>query len=118
MAVTALVGISLVSFRQAALNNQFLQSKIGSVARLEGVITTDPVLKEGLVIGSFRKPDQLSALFKLTAIDGRGIDLPLRMRFSPASDLEIDQNLIVNARYGGRKIEQKLRIFYSFPGKV
>ncbi len=98
MAVTALVGISLVSFRQAALNHQFLQSKIGSVARLEGVITTDPVLKEGLVIGSFRKPDQLSALFKLTAIDGRGIDLPLRIRFSPASDLEIDQNLIVNAR--------------------
>jgi len=98
LAVTALVGISLVSFRQAALNHQFLQSKIGSVARLEGVITTDPVLKEGLVIGSFRKPDQLSALFKLTAIDGRGIDLPLRIRFSPASDLEIDQNLIVNAR--------------------
>ena len=90
MAVTAIVGISLVSFRQAALNNQFLQSKIGSVVRVEGVITTDPVLKEGLVIGSHRKPDQLSALFKLTSIDGRGIDLPLRIRFKPANDLEIE----------------------------
>jgi competence protein ComEC len=98
LAVTALVGLSLVSFRQAALNNQFLQSKVGSVVRLEGVITTDPILKEGLVIGSYRKPDQLSALFKLTSIDGTRIDLPLRIRFNPSSDVEIDQNLIVNAR--------------------
>ena len=98
LAVTALVGLSLVSFRQAALNNQFLQSKVGSVVRLEGVITTDPMLKEGLVIGSYRKPDQLSALFKLTSIDGTRIDLPLRIRFSPSNDVEIDQNLIVNAR--------------------
>ncbi|MGI9195327.1 MAG: ComEC/Rec2 family competence protein, partial [Candidatus Nanopelagicus sp.] len=98
LAVTALVGLSLVSFRQAALNNQFLQSKIGSVVRLEGVITTDPVLKEGLVVGSYQKPDQVSALFKLTAIDGRSIDLPLRIRFNPKINVEIDQNLIVNAR--------------------
>jgi competence protein ComEC len=98
LAVSALVGICLVSFRQAALNNQFLKSKIGSVVRVEGVITSDPVLKEGLVIGSFRKPDQLSALFKLTAIDGRTIDLPLRIRFNPATKVEIDQNLILNAR--------------------
>jgi len=98
LAVTALVGLSLVSFRQAALNNQFLQSKVGSVVRLEGVITTDPILKEGLVVGSYRKPDQLSALFKLTSIDGTRIDLPLRIRFNPSSDVEIDQNLIVNAR--------------------
>ena len=95
LAVTALVGLSLVSFRQAALNNQFLQSKVGSVVRLEGLITTDPILKEGLVIGSYRKPDQLSALFKLTSIDGTRIDLPLRIRFNPSSDVEIDQNLIV-----------------------
>jgi len=98
LAVTALVGLSLVSFRQAALNNQFLQSKIGSVVRLEGVVTTDPVLKEGLVIGSYRKPDQLSALFKLIAIDGKRTQLPLRIRLNPTSDVEIDQNLIVNAR--------------------
>ncbi|NDA88762.1 MAG: MBL fold metallo-hydrolase [Actinobacteria bacterium] len=98
LAVTALVGLSLVSFRQAALNNQFLQSKIGTVVRLEGVVTTDPVLKEGLVIGSYRKPDQLSALFKLIAIDGKRTQLPLRIRFNPTSDVEIDQNLIVNAR--------------------
>lgn len=98
LAVTALVGISLVTFRQAALNNKFLQSKIGSVARLEGVITTDPVLKAGLVIGSYRKPDQLSALIKLTAIDGTRMDLPLRIRFYPSSNVEIDQKFIVDAR--------------------
>ena len=98
LTVTAIVGLSLVSFRQAALNNQFLQSKIGTVVRLEGVITTDPVLKEGLVTGSYRKPDQLSALFKLIAIDGKRTQLPLRIRFNPTSDVEIDQNLIVNAR--------------------
>jgi competence protein ComEC len=98
LAVTAIVGLSLVSFRQAALNNQFLQSKIGTVVRLEGVVTTDPVLKEGLVIGSYRKPDQLSALFKLIAIDGKRTQLPLRIRFNPTSDVEIDQNLIVYAR--------------------
>ncbi len=98
LAVTAIVGLSLVSFRQAALNNQFLQSKIGTVVRLEGVVTTDPVLKEGLVIGSYRKPDHLSALFKLIAIDGKRTQLPLRIRFNPTSEVEIDQNLIVNAR--------------------
>ncbi|NBQ60503.1 MAG: hypothetical protein EBU41_05230, partial [Actinobacteria bacterium] len=56
------------------------------------------MLKEGLVIGSYRKPDQLSALFKLTAIDGTRISLPLRIRFNPATEVEIDQNLIVAAR--------------------
>jgi competence protein ComEC len=98
LAITAIVGLSLVSFRQLSLNNQFLQNKIGSVVELEGVITTDPVFKEGVVIGSYRKPDQLSALFKLTAIDGRKINLPLRIRFNPKSELVIDQHIIVKAR--------------------
>jgi competence protein ComEC len=117
LAVTALVGICLVSFRQAALNNQFLQSKIGTVVRVAGVITTDPVLKEGLVIGSFRKPDQLNALFKLTAIDGRRIDLPLRIRFKPTSKVEIDQNLIVNARLVKSK-ERKVAALAIARGKI
>jgi len=117
LAVTALVGLSLVSFRQAALNNQFLQSKVGSVVRLEGVITTDPVLKEGLVIGSYRKPDQLSALFKLTSIDGTRIDLPLRIRFNLASDVEIDQNLIVNARLVKSK-ERKVAALAIASGEI
>ena len=49
--ISALVGIALVSFRQAALSNQLLLSKIESQVVAEGVVLSDPILKTGQVIG-------------------------------------------------------------------
>jgi competence protein ComEC len=70
-----------------------------------------------LVIDSFCKPDQLNALFKLTAIDGRRIDLPLRIRFNPTSKVGIDQNLIVNARLVKSK-ERKVAALAIASGEI
>jgi competence protein ComEC len=91
--LAALVGVVLVGFRQAALNNQFLLSKIDSHVVAEGVVLSDPILKTGQVIGSYRKPDQNSALFKLLDIDGTRVDLPLRIRFASSEKIEIDQRI-------------------------
>jgi len=89
--VAAIVGITVVGFRQAALNNQLIQSKIGSSVSVEGVIHSDPVFKSGKVNGSFRSNSQYSCLFKVTRIDGAGIDLPLRLKFDTKNKLQIDQ---------------------------
>ena len=79
--IAAIVGITVVGFRQAALNNQLIQSKVGTSVFVEGVIQSDPVFKSGKVNGSFRSPSQYSSLFKVTKIDGVRIDLPLRLKF-------------------------------------
>lgn len=63
--IAAIVGIAIVGFRQAALNNQLIQSKIGSSVFVEGLIQSDPVFKPGMVNGSFRSPSQYSTLFKV-----------------------------------------------------
>ena len=91
--ISALVGIALVTFRQAALNNQFLLSKMESHVVAEGIVLSDPILKTGQVIGSYRKPDQNTALFKLLNLDGTQVDLPLRIRFASSAKIEIDQRI-------------------------
>ena len=96
--ISALVGIALVSFRQAALSNQLLLSKIDSQVVAEGVVLSDPILKTGQVIGSYRKPDQNSALFKLLYLDGSRVDLPLRIRFDASESIEIDQRISMKMR--------------------
>ena len=96
--ISALVGIALVSFRQAALSNQLLLSKIDSQVVAEGVVLSDPILKTGQVIGSYRKPDQNSALFKLLYLDGIRVDLPLRIRFDASESIEIDQRISMKMR--------------------
>ena len=89
--IAAIVGIAIVGFRQAALNNQLIQSKIGSSVFVEGLIQSDPVFKSGKVNGSFRSPSQYSTLFKVKKIDGVKIDLPLRLKFDTRNRLQIDQ---------------------------
>lgn len=96
--ISALVGIALVSFRQAALANQFVASKINSFVFVEGVVLSDPVLKAGQVIGSYRKPDQKSALFKMQFLDGSRVDLPLRVRFDADQQLQIDQRISMKVK--------------------
>ena len=89
--IAAIVGIAIVGFRQAALNSQLIQSKIGSSVFVEGLIQSDPVFKSGKVNGSFRSPSQYSTLFKVKKIDGVKIDLPLRLKFDTRNKLQIDQ---------------------------
>lgn len=96
--ISALVGIALVSFRQAALANQFVASKVNSFVLVEGVVLSDPVLKAGQVIGSYRKPDQKSALFKMQFLDGSRVDLPLRVRFDADQQLQIDQRISMKVK--------------------
>jgi len=56
--IAALVGITIVSFRQSALHNQLIISKINSTVLISGLVRSDPQLKPGQVVGSYRKPDQ------------------------------------------------------------
>lgn len=96
--IAAIVGITVVGFRQAALNNQLIQSKVGTSVFVEGVIQSDPVFKSGKVNGSFRSPSQYSSLFKVTKIDGVKIDLPLRLKFDTKNKLKIDQMISMKVK--------------------
>lgn len=91
--LAAFVAIILVSIRQAAFGNHLLQSSIGSKVAVEGVIQSDPILKQARMVGSFKSPSQFSCLFKLTQINGVKVDLPLRLRFSSDQNLLLDQRI-------------------------
>jgi competence protein ComEC len=96
--IAALVGITIVSFRQSALHNQLITSKINSTVLISGFVRSDPQLKPGQVVGSYRKPDQFSALLKVKEIDGIRTDLPIRIRFSTKEKIQIDQSILVKVR--------------------
>lgn len=96
--IAALVGITIVSFRQSALHNQLITSKINSTVLISGLVRSDPQLKPGQVVGSYRKPDQFSALLKVKEIDGIRTDLPIRIRFSTKDKIQIDQSILVKVR--------------------
>ena len=105
--IAALVGITIVSFRQSALHNQLITSKINSTVLISGLVRSDPQLKPGQVVGSYRKPDQFSALLKVKEIDGIRTDLPIRIRFSTKDKIQIDQYILVKVRLVKSK-EQKV----------
>ena len=96
--IAALVGITIVSFRQSALHNQLITSKLNSTVLISGLVRSDPQLKPGQVVGSYRKPDQFSALLKVKEIDGIRTDLPIRIRFSTKEKIQIDQSILVKVR--------------------
>lgn len=79
--------------RQIALSNQFLVDNFNEKVAVEGVIVSDPFVKNGRVSGSIRFADQYSSLFKLTKINGTNIDLPTRIKFDLSNQLEIDQKV-------------------------
>lgn len=115
--ISALVGIALVTFRQAALNNQFLLSKMESHVVAEGIVLSDPILKTGQVIGSYRKPNQNTALFKLLNLDGTQVDLPLRIRFASSAKIEIDQRISMNM-YLVKSKERKVAALGIVTGEI
>ncbi len=93
-----LVGSCVISIRQFALNNQLLISYFNTQVQIEGVIQTDPVTKEGNVVGSNKLNDQYSALLKLTKIGQVKVDLPTRIKFDLSQKITIDQAIRTQAR--------------------
>ena len=93
-----LVGSCVISIRQFALNNQLLISYFNTQVQIEGVIQTDPVTKEGNVVGSNKLNDQYSALLKLTKIGQVKVDLPTRIKFDLSQQLTIDQAIRTQVR--------------------
>ena len=93
-----LVGSCVISIRQFALNNQLLISYFNTQVQIEGVIQTDPVTKEGNVVGSNKLNYQYSALLKLTKIGQVKVDLPTRIKFDLSQKITIDQAIRTQAR--------------------
>ena len=96
--IAVLVGSCVISIRQFALNNQLLISYFNTQVQIEGVIQTDPVTKEGNVVGSNKLNDQYSALLKLTKIGQVKVDLPTRIKFDLSQKITIDQAIRTQAR--------------------
>jgi competence protein ComEC len=96
--VAILVGSCVISIRQFALNNQLLISYFNTQVEVEGVIQTDPIAKEGNVVGSNKLNSQYSALFKLTKIGQIKVDLPTRLKFDLSQRLAIDQTIRTQVR--------------------
>ncbi|MEY3127909.1 MAG: hypothetical protein RIS06_465, partial [Actinomycetota bacterium] len=105
--IAALVGITIVSFRQSALHNQLITSKINSTVLISGLVRSDPQLKPGQVVGSYRKPDQFSALLKVK----------IRIRFSTKDKIQIDQSILVKVRLVKSK-EQKVAALGIATGEI
>ena len=93
-----MVGSSVISIRQLALNNQILISYFNTKVQIEGIIQTDPITKEGNVVGSNKLNDQYSALLKLTKIGQVKVDLPTRIKFDLNQQLTIDQSIRAQVR--------------------
>ena len=115
--IAALVGITIVSFRQSALHNQLITSKINSTVLISGFVKSDPQLKPGQVVGSYRKPDQFSALLKVKEVDGIRTDVPIRIRFSTKGKIQIDQFIMVKVRLVKSK-EHKIEALGIATGEI
>jgi competence protein ComEC len=96
--IAVLVGSCVISIRQFALNNQLLISYFNTKVQIEGIIQTDPITKEGSVVGSNKLNDQYSALLKLTKIGQVKVDLPTRIKFDLSQQLTIDQAIRTQVR--------------------
>ena len=93
-----MVGSCVISIRQFALNNQLLITYFNTQVQIEGIIQTDPIAKEGNVVGSNKLNDQYSALLKLTKIGQAKVDLPTRIKFDLSQQLTIDQAIRAEVR--------------------
>jgi len=96
--IAVLVGSCVITIRQFALNNQLLISYFNTQVEVEGVIQTDPIAKEGNVVGSSKLTAQYSVLFKLTKIGQAKVDLPTRLKFDLSQQLSIDQSIRTQVR--------------------